>query len=76
MQKSKIVEFKTIFLGVDSNYEPVTETACRYRNEHVYPYMASKGFEVNLLQGKLARRPFFRKAVIGYGVEYITEPLL
>lgn len=72
MQKSKTVEFKAIILGIDSNYESVTEAACRYRNEHVYPHMASKGFEVNLLQGKLARRPFFRKAAIDYGVEYIT----
>jgi hypothetical protein len=33
-------------LGIDSNFEPLTRAAYAYRQQHVYPYLESKGFTI------------------------------
>lgn len=38
-------------LAIDSNFEDLTQAASIYREQHVYPYLESKGYHVNLLQG-------------------------
>ena len=37
-------------VGIDSNYEPATLAAYQYREKHVYLYIASKGYTIELLQ--------------------------
>jgi hypothetical protein len=59
-------------VGIDSNFEPITASACAYRNSTVYPYLSAKGFNIVKLQGALARRMYVAPAVKQTGVEYIT----
>jgi len=61
-----------IVLGVDSNYEEVTESAEAYRSKYVYPKFKEKGAEVRRLVGSTATRADFVREVYKSGVDYIT----
>ncbi len=59
-------------LGIDSNYEPVTQAAFQYREKHVYPCLQMKGFTVKNFQGPLARRYYVAPEARKPEVEYLT----
>ena len=59
-------------VAVDSNYEPVTEAAFRYREREVYPHLVTKGWKLSKWQGPLARRYYVAPEVKKPEVEYIT----
>lgn len=59
-------------VGIDSNYESVTRAAYEYREEHVYPYLEAKGFQITKFQGSLARRFYVAAEVRKPEVDYIT----
>src|SRR5687768_3997260 len=66
------VVMELIALAIDSNYEPVTEAACDYRNAHVYPALTSRGFRLEKLQGPLARRVYVAPAAARAEIDYLT----
>src|ERR1035438_6431157 len=37
------------FLAIDSSYEQLTQIASSYREQHVYPYLQTKGYQRRLL---------------------------
>jgi hypothetical protein len=59
-------------LGIDSNFEPVTQAGFQYRQTYVYPYFQQKGFTLQLCQGSMARRVYVAPAAQQAGVVYIT----
>jgi len=61
-----------IVLGVDSNYEEVTEVAEKYRSKHVYPEFRMQGAEVRRLAGSTASRADFVRETDKPGIDYIT----
>jgi hypothetical protein len=70
--RTRTVQIPVEVVGIDSNYEPVTLAAWRYRNENVYPYVLRRGFVVTRFDGKLARRYMVAPAVVQSGVDYLT----
>ena len=66
------VTIELVALAIDSNYEPVTEAACDFRNEHVYPALTARGFVLEKLQGPLARRFYVAPAAARPEIDYIT----
>ncbi len=66
------VELSLKVLAIDSNYEPVSKTAYDYRQQHVYPFLKNKGFEVVRCQGKLARRIYVAPEAVRQDIVYIT----
>ena len=59
-------------LGIDANFEPITQAGFQYRQTNVYPYFATKGFATQLCQGSLARRVYVASAAAQVNVIYIT----
>lgn len=59
-------------LAIDSSYDKITQASCVYRNQHVYPYLESKGFELVRCQGKLARRIYVEPKACQKEIVYIT----
>src|SRR5262245_29505925 len=59
-------------LGIDSNYDAATLAAYQYREQHVYPYFAAKGFTVEKCQGSLAKRIYAAPKAQQSGVVYLT----
>jgi len=71
-QRKVAVTVELFALAIDSNYEEVTAAACKFRNEHVYPALAARGFTLEKLQGPLARRFYIAPAAARVEVDYIT----
>lgn len=59
-------------LGVDANFEPITQAGFQYRQTNVYPYFEAKGFTIQRCQGSLARRVYVAPAARQPSVVYIT----
>jgi len=59
-------------LAIDSNYEPATLAVFQYREKHVYPYIASKGYAIDKCQGTMARRVQVAPQARQPGVAYLT----
>jgi hypothetical protein len=59
-------------LAIDSSYDAVTRAAFNYRQQHVYPYLESKGFTIIKCQGVLARHLYVAEAVRGEEVDFLT----
>jgi hypothetical protein len=57
---------------IEANFEVVTQTAYKFRQKNVYPYIAARGLQVNPFVGPMARRVYISPAVIQHGVVYIT----
>jgi hypothetical protein len=66
------VTLELVALAIDSNYEPVTAAACKFRNRQVYPVLSARGFVLEKLQGPLARRFYIAPAAARPAVDYIT----
>lgn len=66
------LDLDVVVLGIDANFEPVTLAACTYRKANVYPYLESKGFTVQLLEGTMARRTYVAPEACKPNVQYIT----
>jgi hypothetical protein len=59
-------------VGIDSNWEPATLAAWQYREKHVYPHLASKGYSIDKCQGPMAKRIYAGPKTRQPGVVYIT----
>lgn len=59
-------------VGIDSNYEPLTDAAFQYREQNVYPHLESQGLRIDKYQGRMARRIYVSDAVREPGVRYVT----
>jgi hypothetical protein len=59
-------------VGIDSNWEPATLAAFQYREKHVYPHIASKGFSIDKCQGPMAKRIYAAPKAQQSGVAYLT----
>ena len=59
-------------LAIDSDHDCTTEITCNYRNEHVYPYLESKGFRLIRCQGTSACREDVVSEVGRDDIVYIT----
>ena len=59
-------------LAIDSDHDCTTEITCNYRNEHVYPYLKSKGFGLIRCQGTSACREVVVSEVDRDDIVYIT----
>lgn len=59
-------------LGIDANFEPATLAAYQYREKHVYPYLAAKGYSVDKCQGPMARRIYVAAKAQQPGVVHLT----
>ena len=59
-------------VGIDSNWEPATLAACQYREKHVYPHIASKGYSIDKCQGPMAKRVYAGPKARQAGVVYLT----
>jgi hypothetical protein len=70
--RRRLVEMGAVVLAIDSSYDAITTAAFNYREEHVYPYLAEKGFVIERCQGKLARRHYVAPEARKPNVEYIT----
>jgi hypothetical protein len=71
-RKERSFTVQVILLGIDSSWEPATFAACRYREQHVYPYLASKGYAVEKCQGPMAKRIHVAPRAKQPGVAYLT----
>jgi hypothetical protein len=77
MAKSTALKEQTLtvpvsVLGIDSNHEPATLAAYQYREKHVYPYMARKGYAIDKCQGSMAKRIYVAPKAQQPGVAYLT----
>ncbi len=70
--KQRTITVPVKFLGIDSNFEPATLAAFQYREKHVYPYIAAKGYSVEKFQGPLAKRFYVAPKAQQSGVVYLT----
>ena len=61
-----------LILVVDSNHDDVTEITYQYRNQHVYPYLESRGFSLVRCQGQSARRENVAPEACRDDIVYIT----
>ena len=59
-------------LAIDSNPDPATQMIYAYRNQHVYPYLESKGFRIIRCQGASARRDIVASEARRDDIIYIT----
>jgi hypothetical protein len=59
-------------LGIDSNFEPATQAAYKYREKHVYPYVAAKGYAIDKCQGPMAKRIYVAPKAQQQGVALLT----
>src|SRR5437773_955682 len=59
-------------LAVDAGFEPVTQAAFAYREQHVYPLLEQSGMVIIRCQGMLARRFYFQQEAIKDEVGYVT----
>jgi hypothetical protein len=70
--KQQRVAVPIVAVGIDSNWEPATLAAYQYREKHVYPHLASKGYTIDKCQGPLARRIYVAPKAQQTGVVYLT----
>ncbi len=70
--RRRMVEVNLVILGIDSNYDEITQPTFEYRQAHVYPYLIEQGFTLEYCQGKLARRCYVASAARDSRVVYIT----
>lgn len=66
------LELDLEILALDAHFDPVTEPGFQYRERHVYPRIAAKGFRVRKLQGPLARRSYVAPEAQKPNVVYLT----
>ena len=66
------LEMHLTVLGVDANFEPITQAGFKYRQTNVYRYFEAKGFAIQRCQGSLARRLYLAPAARQAHVVYIT----
>ncbi|HJQ23830.1 MAG TPA: hypothetical protein VKA60_07920 [Blastocatellia bacterium] len=59
-------------LAVDANFETVTQTGYKYRQQHVYPFLEKKGFTLHRCQKSLARRMYVSPVARQPHIVYIT----
>lgn len=59
-------------LAIEANFDDITKAAFKYRQQHVYPYLESKGIRVVLLQDKEAVRQRVAAAAAQTGIKYLT----
>lgn len=59
-------------LAIDSNHDCVTKITCNYRNQHVYPYLESRGFRLIRCQELSARREIVAPEAGQDDIAYIT----
>jgi hypothetical protein len=71
-RKEQTLKVSVSALGIDSTWEPHTLAACRYREKHVYPHFARKGYAVEKCQGPMALRSSAAPIARQPGVVYIT----
>jgi len=71
-RKERTLTVPVIVLGIDSNWEPATLAAYRYRDKYVYPHIASKGYAIEKCQGPMARRIYAAPKAQQPGVAYVT----
>jgi hypothetical protein len=71
-RKEETFRVPVVVLGIDSNFEPATQAGCQYRNQHVYPYLAGKGYSIDLCQGPMAKRIYVAPKAQLPGVAYLT----
>jgi hypothetical protein len=74
LRRSRVVslDVPVTVLGIDANFEPITQAGFQYRQTNVYPYFQAKGFTPQLCQGSMARRVYVAPAARQAGVVYIT----
>ncbi len=71
-RRKRLVEIEVSILAIDSSHDAITHAAFDYRQQHVYPYLESKGFSVIKCQGALARRYYAAEAARQDNVDYLT----
>lgn len=74
LRRSRVVslDIPVTIVGIDANFEPITQAGFQYRQTNVYPYFQSKGFTPQLCQGSMARRVYVAPPARQAGVLYIT----
>lgn len=70
--KEQMLTVALSVLGIDSNFEPATLAAYQYREKHVYPHIAAKGYPIDKSQGQMARRIYAAAKSRQPGVVYLT----
>lgn len=70
--KEQTLSVAVSILGIDSNFEPATLAAYQYREKHVYPYIAAKGYAIDKCQGPMAKRIYVAPKAQQPGVVYLT----
>ena len=71
-RRTVTLSLDAVVIGIDASFEPITQAARNYRQKNVYPYLESKGFTVQRLQGSMARRSYVAPEVRKPNVHYIT----
>ncbi len=71
-RRTVTLSLDAVIIGIDANFEPITKAAYDYRQKNVYPYLQSKGFTVQFLQGSMARRTYVAPAARQPNVHYVT----
>jgi len=71
-RRTVTLSLEALVIAIDADFEPITKSACDYRQKNVYPYLESKGFTVQHLQGSMARRNYVAPAVRQSNVQYIS----
>jgi hypothetical protein len=71
-RKEQTLTVPVSVLGIDSNWEAATMAAFQYREKHVYPYLASRGYSIDKCQGAMARRIHAAPRAKQPGVAYLT----
>lgn len=68
----RTIELEVTALAIDSSFDAISQAAFAYRQRHVYPYLAKRGFTVVPFQGPLARRYYAAPSARRIDVEYVT----
>jgi hypothetical protein len=61
-----------VVLAIESDYEPITSAAWDYRQNNVYPFIQSKGFQVHCLSASSANADAVRDALTDPSIVFIT----
>lgn len=70
--RTRTISVQVTVVGIDSNYDPVTKAAWKYRIKTVYPHFARRGYAVARFDGTLARRYLVAPEVAKPHVDYVT----
>jgi hypothetical protein len=60
------------FLAIDSSYEQLTQIASSYREQHVYPYLQTKGYQRRLLTAAQSQRETVKSLASDPATVYLT----